>query len=133
MLRWIAVLLVLVACAGHAAGQGTIGFGNRRTELIPVIEDDIKFVQCEFCNLAAKHIHKTVVMMKAAMPSWVKKLPEEAIDALLDQICNTNQETGEWLTKLDVQQEGDALVIKQMPEVCQGILYNPYCCSKSCV
>ena len=98
-------------------GQGTIGFGNKRSELMPVLEGDIEFVQCDFCLLAAKHLHRGVVMMKAAMPSWVKKLPEEAIDAFLDRVCNSNQETGEWLTKMDVQQQGDSLVIKQMPEV----------------
>lgn len=116
----MSVLSVALACwafAQRVMGQGTIGFGNKRSELMPVLEGDIEFVQCDFCLLAAKHLHRGVVMMKAAMPSWVKKLPEEAIDAFLDRVCNSNQETGEWLTKMDVQQQGDSLVIKQMPEV----------------
>lgn len=113
----VLVLLVWLVYPQPVVCQGTIGFGNKRSELTPVIEGDIEFVQCGFCKLASKHIHRSIVMMKAAMPSWVKKLPEEAIEAFLDRVCNSNQETGEWLTKLDVQQEGDALVIKQMPDV----------------
>lgn len=116
MLSILSIVLAW-AFAQQGLGQGTIGFGNKRSELTPVIEGDIEFVQCEFCSLAAKHLHRSIVMMKAAMPSWIKKLPEEAVDAFLDRVCNSNQETGEWLTKMDVQQQGDALVIKQMPEV----------------
>lgn len=119
MLSLVSVLFLLcLAFAEHVVGQGTIGFGNKRSELTPVIDGDIEFVQCEFCKLAAKHLHRSVVLMKAAMPSWVKKLPEEAIDAFLDRVCNTNNETGEWLTMLDVQQQGDALVIERRSEVC---------------
>lgn len=126
MLLVLSVVIVLCSWAfpGHVVGQGTIGFGNKRSELIAANEEDIEFVQCQFCKLAAKHLHRSVVMMKTAMPSWVKKLPEEALDAFLDRVCNSNQETGEWLTKMDVQQEGDALVIKQM----QDVRSQPVCC-----
>jgi NMD protein affecting ribosome stability and mRNA decay len=112
-----AVVLLFLAFPPHVLGQGTFGFGNKRSELTRVIEGDIEFVQCEFCQMAAKHLRRSIVMMRAAMPSWVKKLPEEAVEAFLDRVCNSNQETGEWLTKMDVQQEGESLVIKQMPEV----------------
>ena len=112
--RALLVLLLVLNSAAliRAAGKG---FG-RKKELVPTIKTDVKYIKCEVCQLVAKHAHRSVADLRAQQPSW-KKLSEEEILTHLESICNSQKEEGEWITRVDVQEEGDRLRAVEKPEV----------------
>eukprot|EP00892_Ulva_mutabilis_P012851 jgi/Ulvmu1/9939/UM058_0022.1 len=114
-------LVVLVLCAAISVvpiAQAQ-GFG-RKKEIVPAIKDDIKYIQCQFCGIAAKRLHRSVGDLRRDAPSW-KKISEDDILEHLEAACNADKVEGEWILHLDVQEQGDELVIKEMskPGKCQ--------------
>jgi hypothetical protein len=94
------------------------GFG-RKKGVIPAIKEDIPFIECQFCQITASHLHSTVADLRAQLPSW-KKLSEEKILEAVENACAVDKEEGEWITTLDVVEEGKSLVVKEMQKVGSG-------------
>lgn len=115
-MRSVIVLIVLGGiCLAHVAyGQGQ-GFG-RKKEVVPAIRSDIKYIQCQFCRIAARHLHRSVADLRKDVPSW-KRVTENDIQEHLEVACNTDKIEGEWLLKLDVQERQDELVLTEMSKV----------------
>lgn len=91
------------------------GFG-RKKEIVPALKEDIKYIQCQFCEIAAKHLQRSVGDLRRDAPSW-RKISENDILEHLEAACKADKKEGEWLLKLDVQEQGDELLIKEMSKV----------------
>jgi hypothetical protein len=116
-IRMCTPIVLFALCVGlinHAVSAQ--GFGRKR-DIYPAIQEDIEYLRCSFCKLAAKQLHEGTGRLRAALPSWQKTLSEGAIIDFIEDSCKPEKEAGEWLTKLDVQQQGSALVIKEMSKV----------------
>jgi hypothetical protein len=69
------------------------------------------------CETLSKHMHRTIKGMRDSLPKW-DRLTEAAIFDKLEVMCNpTKTGEGEWLTKLDIQEDGDRLRVVEMSGV----------------
>lgn len=112
MAAWCFVLVLCALCATEAQVPG---FGKKR-ETIPLLREDIKFIQCEMCEKVSKHLHRTVNRMREALPKW-DKLTEAAIFDQLEVMCDPAKDAGEWISHLDIQEDGDRLRVVEMTGV----------------
>jgi hypothetical protein len=119
----VCVLCCLALTLLTAAMQS--GFG-RRKEPVPAIKSDIKFIKCEACKLVAKEAHQAAANLRRQQPSW-RRVTEEEILNHLESLCAPQQDQGDWITKLDVQVDGEVLRIVQMQGVCSRALLCPSC------
>lgn len=109
----IVLFVLAVICFAHVANAQ--GFG-RKKEIIPAIRTDIKYIECQFCQAAAKHLHHSIDNLRQDAPSW-KPVTESDIQEHLELACNADKDEGEWLLKFDVQEHGAELVLKEMSKV----------------
>lgn len=106
------VLGLLLACVTLAMPSG---FGHKK-EPVPAVKSDMKYIQCEACEKTAEAIHRAVGDLRSALPKW-KTLTEIEILDMLEKICLSDAESGEWLAKLDLQEDGERLRVVEMPTV----------------
>jgi NMD protein affecting ribosome stability and mRNA decay len=113
----MSVAHLLVLCLGVLLPLSSAmkGFG-RKKEVVPAIKSDIKHIRCEVCQHVAANAYRNIAQLRALQPKW-KVLSEEEILAKLEHVCNSQKEEGEWITHLDVQQEGSKLRVVQMEKV----------------
>lgn len=113
-LRSLGALACLLAFS--PAVLGAPGFGQKQPT-IAALKEDIKFVECEMCEALSKHMHGTIKGMRDALHSW-EHLTEVAIFDKLELMCNPRKTgEGDWLAKLDIQEDGDRLRVVEMPGV----------------
>ena len=116
------LVLLMLCTVLHAAFHGVqrahaapSGFGKKK-EPVPAIKSDMKYIKCEVCQLIAKQVSRSVADLRAQQPHW-KTLSEDEILTHLESMCNTGKEEGEWITKLDVQQQGNEVKVVEMSQV----------------
>ena len=114
-MKLVSSLLVL-ALATHLCVAMPKGFG-RKKETVPMLRDDMKYIQCEMCERVAKQAYRTVKQAREELPQW-ESLTEATILEKLESLCDPEKENaGEWIAMLDVQQENNSLRIAVMTTV----------------
>eukprot|EP00850_Spirogloea_muscicola_P004588 SM000019S05132 [mRNA] locus=s19:1084624:1088069:- [translate_table: standard] len=101
------VALTAALCLAAAAG-GALAKPRRGAV---AWKEDVPFIRCAVCEELAKSLHRQVKRRRdEAAP---RKLTEFQIIELTEKICNPSRDEGEWITMLDIVQEGDQLKLVQ--------------------
>lgn len=110
----LAVFAALVAACGVEAQMPGMGVPGKKQP--PARREDVPLVRCAVCELLAKHVHRQAAAKREAA---TKAKPFKEMDAieLVEQACDPKKEAGEWITKLDLVEEGDVLAVKEMEDV----------------
>lgn len=78
-------------------------------------KEDIPFIKCQVCEHLAKNVWKQARdLLKSSKPS--KKITEFDIIELIEKATTSWRDEGNWITKLDLVESGDKLLLKQMDE-----------------
>ena len=96
----IRVLLVLVIVYTAAA---QFGGGNKKTYTAE--RRDLPYISCEVCSAVVKTLHEQVAYNRGLYgpkSSKGKKMPEEVVSDILDNVCEAEKEGGEWIRYYDI-------------------------------
>lgn len=63
-------------------------------------DTDAPYIGCEVCRKVGEAAHQQVNLAREKAP--YKKISEEDIDRILSNICNPEEEAGEWIKKQDI-------------------------------
>lgn len=74
-------------------------------------DSDVSYIGCEVCQKAAEAAHGQVATAREKAP--YRKISEEDIDRILTNICNPEEDEGEWIKRLDIveKREGKGRVL----------------------
>eukprot|EP00927_Polykrikos_kofoidii_P052437 TRINITY_DN46279_c0_g1_i1.p1 TRINITY_DN46279_c0_g1~~TRINITY_DN46279_c0_g1_i1.p1 ORF type:complete len:761 (+),score=106.23 TRINITY_DN46279_c0_g1_i1:140-2422(+) len=114
VLRYSDAAMVVVLVANGALGATS---GRHR---------EVEHVKCQVCELAMYE----AIKLGGGLGRRQKDVLEDAVDAL----CSVRSESGRWLTKLDLEQDGETVKITQhaSPGVCRNECWTVQrACSKS--
>ncbi|KAL4859125.1 hypothetical protein ACK3TF_000897 [Chlorella vulgaris] len=80
---------------------------------------DIPLIQCQVCQLLANNAWQQVQALKAAATPSKKAgvLTETAVIECMEKLTTAWRPEGEWISKLDLVEEGDRLAVKEMGQV----------------
>lgn len=77
--------------------------------------DDIKYIKCQVCELLAKHAYKQAKeLVKSSTPS--RPVTEERVIELVEKLANPLKDEGEWVSQIDLVEDGKKLLVKEMGE-----------------
>ncbi|KAF5831901.1 hypothetical protein DUNSADRAFT_12412 [Dunaliella salina] len=111
----VAVLASLLV--GATAQFGGMG-GKKEEPKAPAVMSDIPFIKCQVCEKMVKLAIAGTAQLKAkAEEKPGGKLHEDAIIDGLEKMCDPDKEAGEWLTKIDIVEDGEQLKLVEMDEV----------------
>ncbi|GBG70731.1 hypothetical protein CBR_g8029 [Chara braunii] len=84
--------------------------------------NDLKYIRCDVCEEVSKQLARQVKAKREEYSHKKKKLTEYEIIELAERICQIDRVEGEWITKLDMVQDGDRikLVEQEEPGVCNS-------------
>eukprot|EP00808_Paulinella_micropora_P028642 g47502.t1 len=115
---WLSLLVLLLPTA-----SAQFGMPQRKKEVYGVNKQELRYSQCVVCQELVKQLVRTVAdMSEKEMKEAGKRLSEEKVFELLDDVCRPTTEQGNWLRKLDLQfsEEGSAqLVTKDVVGKCR--------------
>eukprot|EP00457_Paulinella_chromatophora_P014421 gb/GEZN01014846.1/.p1 GENE.gb/GEZN01014846.1/~~gb/GEZN01014846.1/.p1 ORF type:complete len:282 (-),score=35.35 gb/GEZN01014846.1/:58-903(-) len=78
---------------------------------------DLKYTQCAACQELVKQLVRKVGQLSAEQAESGKKLSEDSVFALLDDICRPITEPGSWLKKMDITVGADGeVVLEEYPK-----------------
>lgn len=97
-------VLLLLAIAGTA---------DAFLKTPPAVPGDIKYIKCQVCELLAKNVLTVYKDVKEAKGKQFKE--EDLIDAL-ERVTDPVEQEGQWISRIDLQEQGDRLVPVEMPE-----------------
>uniref|UniRef100_A0A7S0R519 Saposin B-type domain-containing protein n=1 Tax=Pyramimonas obovata TaxID=1411642 RepID=A0A7S0R519_9CHLO len=113
---FIALALLIVSSNGMMPGMG----GGKKKDKAPAVKSDIKYIKCSVCEEIVKFLHREVKKMRDELPKN-KKLAEFDILEMTEKVCDPEKEEGEWITFLDMVEDGDKikLVTRERPGKCK--------------
>jgi len=93
-------------------GMGMPGMGMPEAE---AVESDVKFVICDVCKALVEEAMRIVKELRAKLPNT--KIGEARIDDTLSTICNSKEESGDWISRLDMVEDEDRIKLEKQPLV----------------
>jgi len=87
--------------------------------VVAAVKSDIPYIRCSVCEATAKNLFRQITSMrKDARPGT--KLKEIDILETIEKVCDPEKEEGEWITKIDLVEDGTALklVEQDTPQLC---------------
>ena len=94
------VLLVLVAATCVIAQ-----FGGQNKKTYTAERRDLPYVSCDVCGAVVKKLHEQVTYNRelyGPKSPKGKKMPEEVVSDILDNVCEAEKEGGEWIRYYDI-------------------------------
>ncbi|KAJ7558139.1 hypothetical protein O6H91_04G025900 [Diphasiastrum complanatum] len=104
------LLLLLLACLCNELAVAK----SSSSAIYTSRKEDIKFIRCGICEEIAKELSRQVKKKRDELHP--KKLTELQIIDVAENICNLKREEGDWILRLDIVEEGDALKLAQQNE-----------------
>ncbi|XP_068652837.1 uncharacterized protein [Aristolochia californica] len=68
---------------------------------------DIPFIKCQVCEQLATQLYEQVLTKEAQI--FPKKVSEFQIIEIAENLCNLKKEEGDWIFRIDIVENGDAL------------------------
>mmetsp|Transcript_17808 Transcript_17808/g.35210 ORF Transcript_17808/g.35210 Transcript_17808/m.35210 type:complete len:294 (-) Transcript_17808:206-1087(-) len=68
---------------------------------------DIKFILCDTCENLVENAWNQIAALRAKFPKT--KISEDRIDDALEKICNSKEEPGLWIGRMDMVEDGDRI------------------------
>ncbi|KAK9805670.1 hypothetical protein WJX72_011115 [[Myrmecia] bisecta] len=93
-----------------------MGFGDSRKPPAAAVKSDIKYINCQVCELLAKNAYRQVKAARDALKPG-KKLAEMDIIEWIEKISDPAKDEGEWVAKVDLVEKGDTLKVVEMEEL----------------
>lgn len=115
--QWPLLLSVLLL-ATHSKAQ--FGMGKPPGPEAQAVRSDLKYIRCEVCEQLAKQAYRQVSAFKkeAAEKQMKHERKVKELDLLekIEKMTNPLKDEGEWLTRLDLVEQGSKLTLKEMPD-----------------
>lgn len=112
----MALCLLLLAAQCNAQ----FGMGKPSGPEAKAVRSDLQYIRCEVCEQLAKQAYRQVSAFKkeAAEKKMKHQRKVKEIDLIekMERMTNPLKEEGEWLTKVDLVEEGSKLLLKEMPQ-----------------
>ena len=97
MIRLLLVLVIVYVTTAQFGG------GNKKTYTAE--RRDLPYISCEVCSAVVKTLHEQVSYNRGLYgpkSSKGKKMPEEVVSDILDNVCEAEKEGGEWIRYYDI-------------------------------
>jgi len=143
MLKLCVAALCLLPCAGQPMGGGGMQMSAEEEEMMEamgikgepmgrknqkpqaeLLKDDMKYIRCNVCRAmvdqalpkATELLEKRFKFQKRHKHQTVEFDGEGAVQEYVEKMCNPLKPEGDWITRIDLKQEGDKLSLAWQPD-----------------